>query len=66
MPPPKAIVTQSDMTRRFKAWKTVYGSDPVCRFLPDGTMELAPAEAAQPSDGDMTPLQKWKADNAAI
>jgi len=61
MATPKAIVTQSDLTRRFKAWKTAYGSEPICRILPDGTMELAPAEAGKISAADMSPLKKWKA-----
>ena len=65
MSPVKAKITQSDLTRGLKAWKAVYETEPLCRIMPDGTMELAPAGAIDPSGGDLTPLQKWKSGNAS-
>lgn len=63
---PPATLKQSDLTRYLKAWKTAWGSEPVCRITPDGTTVLTPVvDAERPSEGELTPLEKWKAENAS-
>lgn len=62
---PKTNVTQTELTRGFKAWKAVYGNEPVCRIMTDGTIELAPVDREKVSGNDLTPLQKRMVRNAS-